>query len=181
MEPESAESRPRPRVEESPLQRAFTPGRLGYYQPRRGDDGKWRYSMRVARTGGLGRTNWYAVGYCRLGDCAGHDTADSSRNHFRLYLVQQQTKLNIPRGDGVNWEFCAKCAEEEATGLWLLELLASRGPWWLGEWIARKIGGVTQHFAIVAGGAFSWPLCYQHQTRAVVDYLLPEDIGETIG
>lgn len=170
------EERQRRQVIEMPQDRDVpAPGALGHYRPRRMQDGRWRYTMRTVRPGD-GRQRWYAVGYC-MDQCDGHDTGDAARQHFRLYLIEKQTKLNLPRGDGQHWERCRICKAQE---MWWLELV-----YWLAthgfSWPAKKLGGATLRWAVVAGGAFSYPLCTKHQQRWYVDELLPVDIGEMIG
>lgn len=164
--------RPRPQVTRQDL----PDDPRGTYAPRR-LDGKWFFCLRTANP----RTRapkYYPVGRCQ--SCEGHESADGARAHFREFLLRDQLRLNMPRGDGKHWTSCTWCVRQGRWGIPLLLKIVWRRPL-LGEWLTRKFGRITVRYALVSGGFYAWALCSKHQTTDIVNVLMPEEIGDFAG
>jgi hypothetical protein len=158
-------------VHESPQE-----GARGKYQATR-IDGLWYWALKSFPAPGSPFGKWYRVGFCQ--SCDGHPTADAARAHFREFLLKEQLRLSIPRGDGEHWTGCLKCIQQGKKPELLLKIVARRPA--LGDWLASKFGRITRRYALIAGGLYAWALCPAHQHRWVVEELLPEKLGDIVG
>lgn len=91
----------------------------------------------------------FAVGYCAMG-CDGHDTPDEARAHYRLYLLDNHLSF-LP---GPEHPRGLRRCEAEGCDTF------TAGSVHVGEW-------------------YMWHVCETHQTREVVERLMPT-VGDSV-